>query len=560
MRAGEFAVCATATGAGARVNELDQEVEPEQAHQGSWITLRLVLALGVLAACLNLYRFRFSFFTIDDSWISFRIARNWLEAGVLTYDLSRLPVEGMTNLLWTLLSAGWIAAWPDADPEIVARTLGVICYLASIVLLARIAYRESLNLGGNGMQAAAFTIGLCAVSTSLAYHSASGLETAFWGFLYVASLERYGLALRGDRRAALVAGVLLGLLAMTRPEGVAVGALLCGFMLLVSPHRNAIWAIAPFAILVGAMEWFRFTTYGEWVPNTFYAKPPTSTLGLPYARDFWVYALGIFGPIAMLPLWKRATPFLRAVACVAVFVLLGAVWSGGDWMPGFRRLTLGILSFYLLIGVGVSLSQAKLRTAAWIAVATVVMGNAAAVSQITWSLFNRDVFDQLGKIANQTPGVDEVALTDIGLFGWRFRGSIFDLAGLTDRHLAHLHSEQGKHVWDEAYFKSRSPDLVFVLCHYLTDDPIDKRFTIRAHDVQMVRSLIRGNDYRFHTKVHYLASTDILIFRRADLALPVELWGPPSRRDLLGELRTALAFDASTRTAMTSPGDLGPPR
>ena len=105
--------------------------------------MRLVVLLGLLVGGLGLYRFHAVFHTLDDSWISFRAARNLVEHGVLTYDISRAPVEGMTNLLWALLSASWIALWPDTDPAVFARCLGAVLHLATLALVARIAARQA---------------------------------------------------------------------------------------------------------------------------------------------------------------------------------------------------------------------------------------------------------------------------------------------------------------------------------------------------------------------------------------------------------------------------------
>ncbi len=48
---------------------------------------------------------------------SFRVARNWLQHGVPSFNLSGPPVEGMTNLLWTLASAGWIPPLAAGRPH-----------------------------------------------------------------------------------------------------------------------------------------------------------------------------------------------------------------------------------------------------------------------------------------------------------------------------------------------------------------------------------------------------------------------------------------------------------
>jgi hypothetical protein len=178
-----------------------------------------------------------------------------------------------------------------------------------------------------------------------------------------------------------------------------------------------------------------------------------------------------------------------------------------------------------------------MRGVAAVAVAAIVLGSAAANSQIQWTVFNTPIFGALGRLAEQTEDVEQVALLDIGNFGWHFRGEIFDLAGLTDRHLAKLPGSYGGKPWDEAYFRKRSPELVLVIAHFLDDDPVDERFDVRSWDRAILRSLVVGGGYRYHDSIGYMEDTEILIFPREDVNLPETIWGPPSGRDLLGELR-----------------------
>ena len=74
------------------------------------------------------------------------------------------------------------------------------------------------------------------------------------------------------------AGLGLGALAATRPEGVLVGSLFCGAGLWYFGRRAWV-GIAAFGVLVASMEWFRWSYYGAWVPNTFHAKPPNPLKG-----------------------------------------------------------------------------------------------------------------------------------------------------------------------------------------------------------------------------------------------------------------------------------------
>ena len=498
--------------------------------------LRPVVLLGLLVAVGNLYRFRSDFHAMDDAWISFRVARNWVEHGVLSFDVGRAPVEGMTNLLWTLMSASWIALWPEGDPVVPARIGGALLHLATLGLLARLAVREAASAGGRPVLAAAVTLGLSALSSSLAYYALSGLETALWGFLFVAALDRYRLALAGSRRAGVAAGVLLGLLAMTRPEGVLVaGALWAGAVAVPTARRAAVAIVAPCALLVAGMELFRLVYFGDLLPNTFYAKPPAGSDGFRYLARFGLFALGAVGPLALLGLRGRTTPLVRVTGVLLVLLAAGAVWSGGDWMPGHRRLTTVVLGMNLLIGLGVACARPRHRGLVVAAAVAAAVANVAAARQIDWNAYNTRMMGALGRLAAETETVDEVALVDIGRFGWSFDGEIYDLAGLTDRHLARLPGRYGFKGWDEAYFRDRSPELVLLMAPALGNRPLQVP-AMRSWERGALASMARGGGYAYHGAVAYMDGADVLIFRRTDVELPESIWGEPSSRDLLGEV------------------------
>ncbi len=119
----------------------------------------------------------------------------------------------MTNLLWTLLSALWIGALPDIDPIASARLVGILLHCGSAALLVRIVGRET----GKTLPCVGVLL-LFVANGNLAFYAMSGLETPLWVFLFILSLA--GLQTRSPW-----VGTVLGGLAMTRPEGVLVGAL-----------------------------------------------------------------------------------------------------------------------------------------------------------------------------------------------------------------------------------------------------------------------------------------------------------------------------------------------
>ena len=494
---------------------------------------RWAILVSLLLAALRMYEFTSQDFAIDDAWISFRIARNWLEAGTLTFDLTQPPVEGMTNFLWTVLSALWIAPLRDVDPLFAARAVGGLCHLGTVGLSARLAARLAASQGGGERTAALVTGGLLALSGSLAFHALAGMETSFYTLLFVLALDR-GLEARSGRAGPAVAcGVFLGLLGMTRPEGVLVGLLFLGLMALWPETRRNLWRAAlPFVCLIGGLELFRLWTYGALVPNTYQAKPPSPVDGWKYFREFALYGLGVVGPLATVPALRRSA-FARGVAVVALVLAAGTVWSGGDWMPGYRRFSVTMVGLAVLVGAGVALARGAWRVPSLVAAAAVLAGHLwASLNLWDAGLYPTRAMVSLALAANATPGVKTVALTDIGRFGYYYSGSIFDLVGLTDAHIAR---QAGRHMakeWDEAYFLSRKPDLLIVNSTSDITRPDTRELRVHWVEVGPLQTLQRHGGYRLVTSLDLEGNKYLVVLAREDLELPEDVWGPGLRREL----------------------------
>lgn len=496
---------------------------------------RLIAWVAIAAALLtlaSLARFAHPDYALDDAWISFRIARNWLEGGRLTYDLSRPPVEGMTNLLWTLLSAGWISLFPRTDPMVVARLLGGAFHLVSATLVALLAARVASGASSRRATAAAVAGGLFAISGALAYHALSGLETAVCVLLWLAALHAFLSARNGSASAAWLCGTFLGLLATTRPEGVLAGSLVLACLGMRRALHGAAWrAAVPFAVAVLAVETFRWTHYQALVPNTFHAKPPDPAAGLAYLETYALYGLGAMGPIAAW--WSvRESSAARMFAALAAVMAAGTVWSGGDWMPAHRRFELTTVTLLALVGGGVAVVRGRARLVAAVSAIAMASGEIAMAAQgKDGERVDGSGWMKVATLANATPQIEQVALADIGRFGWCFRGSIFDLGGLTDARLARSGTwgaapgTAPAPRWDEAYFRARRPDLVLIVADANLEAPLARPLGgLRPIDLGIFGSMLANGGYRYRGWVP-AASNYLLLFARDDLELPADRWG-----------------------------------
>ena len=319
-----------------------------------------------------------SWFLTDDAFISFRYVRNLLEGHGLVFNRGE-RVEGYSNFLWVLELAllwGVFGLRPEhAAPWLsVAFTAGTIAaMLWWVARLPALQHRVLVQWMALGL--------VCSSATFAVWTSGWGLETRQFTFFIVVAVV--GLSLyRESRPALLVVSLSLAAAALTRPEGPLFAACCFAWYAVqrrVDTGRWGDWRAAaclaiPFVVLVAGHYLFRYSYYGEWLPNTYYAKHvrPWYDMGVRY---LWAAALqtGLYLllPLAVVSLakgWRRrrcltyALPLLCIVSHAAYIARIG-----GDHFE-FRPLDfywplLAVPAAEGIVGLGAMMSE-RLRRGA----------------------------------------------------------------------------------------------------------------------------------------------------------------------------------------------------
>lgn len=493
---------------------------------GGWTRAeRGALLLGLVGAAAHLWRFRHPDFPVDDAWISFRIARNFLAGEGLVYNAGLPPVEGMTNLLWTLLSAVWIAMWPAVDPIGPARLVGGAFQLGAVGMIGGAARRLAVEAGATGHRpalAVGVATGLAALSGSMAYHATSGLETGLWAFLVAAGLER------GCAGRWVAVGGLGALAFATRPEaGLFFPALMAAMAWRAGSGRGGLAGAGVFVAGVAAVEAFRLLTYGALVPNTFHAKPPSGSGAYLYgARWLLLCGGGGLGLLVLLP--ARRDRGLLAIAGLAALSFAGALATGGDWMPGLRRLTEAMVVLYVLAGAGVAMALAWERSLVGVGAAALAASSLyGVVETVDSSLYPHAFNGRVGELLVRSPDVRSIAIADIGRIGWTFPGEIFDFAGLVDRTIAQGGGIHGEKEWHEAYFRERAPDVVILTTFGGSPAEPGAQLELRRLDQPVEASIRLHGGYTPWAAAQKLPGVWLVVFARDGVVLPESLWGKP---------------------------------
>jgi hypothetical protein len=171
------------------------------------------LVLGILQAAM----FRF---TVDDTFITLRFARNLAQSGQIVFNIGAAPVEGSSTFLLMLLLVPFF--WLGLDVLLVAKVLGVLCAHATLVIVRLAAKRYFPSFRFPFLPAL-----LLSFVPSFAVHSVSGMETSLYMLLIVALVYYCGGNARNGVRGTITKSVLLVLVCWARIEGiVVVGVLL----------------------------------------------------------------------------------------------------------------------------------------------------------------------------------------------------------------------------------------------------------------------------------------------------------------------------------------------
>jgi arabinofuranosyltransferase len=304
---------------------------------------------------------------VDDALILCRYAENVARGFGPVFNAGQ-PVEGHSSPLWVaLLSPGGRIGM---DLPYLARALGVLCGAALVISTSAVFHRLFPPL------VASLLAGVVAADQGIAVWSLSGLETtgfALLVFLGVAVLWSLAEGEADDdpvRGGALLLGGLAGLLALARPEGLAIGAILV-LATAALPRGGSrrgeflLKAGAPFLGVCLALLAWRLSFYGAALPLTVTAKwVPRGDAFAEGARQ-----AALFGA-RRLPLVAAAVLALRhlrgaggwrvpliATAAIVALLLVEVVAAGGDWM-GHDRLPLpavpllALLAGAWLCGVG----------------------------------------------------------------------------------------------------------------------------------------------------------------------------------------------------------------
>ncbi len=432
------------------------------SNRAAWAALVLVCAAFVAHGLFHL-------FVQDDAYIFFRYSENWINGWGPVWNQGE-RVEGYTSPAWLAILTIVRLVIGSFEPAIHIISLGL--GVGALVLLFTLAGTVARDVWA-GLAAAL----LMASDRTFVLWSTSGMETRLFGFLVLGAAllvwRRYHDQV--SRAEDFILGPTLLLLCLTRPEGFLFAGLMLLFLLVARPAAlRSRWGLGGLALwaagVAGHLCW-RWSYYGDPLPNTFYAKVPGfdfhsgATFMADFATSFPVFSLATI--LAVLyhlgaALIKRTPTFNSALSAIIVVYSGYVVAIGGGFME-FRMLDVVMAPASVLIVTAVwSVFRRVIpkmapipALAVVIVAATVGLNGGMRFEDRPHSVMTRSEMWEdstkawilVGQFFGRSalPG-ESLATTAAGAIPYFSKLPCLDQLGLNDRFIAHLPHAEGSGV------------------------------------------------------------------------------------------------------------------
>jgi len=321
---------------------------------------------------------------------------------------------------------------------VAATAADLVTIAATAVLIAEAGYPRAALI-------AAATL---AVSPAFLEYSVSGMETSLYVALIMAALWA------STHRREWVTGLMVGLVALCRPEGGLLGAAVCGTLLRRSPRSAGRVALVAAAVV---LPWVVFASvyFGNPLPASIRAKWAAATDPLASLRVIravylhgWSLVLSVLAALGVARLWMTAGDTVKAwIVWASVYT---AIFTAARAFNLYLWYFSPLLPLYFA-GVAVALDAAWTRAgavatrtwsprAALTAAGACAMAIAVLIAGFRLSVFRADLerrvfgrerlYEAIATRLAQVNPACPIAAIEIGALGYSYPGPILDLAGL----------------------------------------------------------------------------------------------------------------------------------
>jgi len=203
------------------------------------------------------------FTLVDDAMISMRYAKHLALGHGLVWNIGESPVEGFTNLGWTLyLSFLHLLPIPASKISLAVMLTSLIIMLANIQVVSKIA----AALLPNSNHAPTLASLITAFYFPLVFWSLRGMEVGLLTLLIDLSL----LIVLSQNKTFLVS-IVLGLAILVRIDAIIPAALIVIYLFIKNKRSAVIPAVSIIATTLTILL-FQQIYFGDFLPSTYYQK------------------------------------------------------------------------------------------------------------------------------------------------------------------------------------------------------------------------------------------------------------------------------------------------
>lgn len=428
----------------------------------------------------------------DDAYISFRYSKNLAQGQGFRWNPGGEKVEGYTNFLWVLIGALGFLLLPNWLPQLMSG-LGIIFLLATIWIFLRML---ALQFPGKRLISVIGAFFLVA-SGPLVLWSTSGLETMMFAMLTAAGFLSFVQYLQtGKIKYYRQIWIVSLLLFLTRPDGIIFAVIMgCDFLLWqkgLFRRERLLPFLTVFFLPFLAYNIWRILYFGNWLPNTFYAKATGAALnqikkGGLYLFDFSLaYLLPLVPLVLYLVVRRKQTVADERHFKIVALLFVGAfmlyiLLVGGDYMAMYRFFVPLLPLLYLLVaGEFVRTAGSGKNALGWFLLAAAMLITflpSTPLDRPIWGgnhLYHYGCYEgyrteqwylnryiSIGKLFGQIKKseAESIVIPAIGAVGYYSGMNVIDYYGLTEPHIAQM----TKKTFGENFPGHEKTDIDFIL-------------------------------------------------------------------------------------------------
>ncbi len=440
------------------------------------ITYLIFISIIIITVIISTSFFPYQ---IDDSYITYQYAKNFILHGDLSFNPGHFWTEGFSSPAWLflLIIAGQIsniASLPNTS-----MLVGLACLIFSQIITLKISILFCKHIQWQKYLCLLLPVLFTSIP-GITFYASTGLETLLFILFIV-----LGIAISCNAIKYFWIVPFSILLPWIRPEAPALILIIIALYLFFNKDKNhclfkkiclagGLYSLSHISLLL--LRWHLFE---EFFPNTYFAKTPSPALGFNSLIEFisepYAIAILILSSIAAF-LGEKQT---KAFYFCGFFWVVIFVFEGGDWMPLGRLLLPSMIFFITSIAIFTYyiITHTKRFHVGFISIylsALIIPFGLSTLSLTKWQTITQNSFKTVHYdemiLLNllSSANIKSIAAVDIGKLAFYSDLEILDIAGLTDQAIAHSPGSLLKKKFDPNYiFLDRKSDAILIRIHHL---------------------------------------------------------------------------------------------